>query len=100
MGFEIIIKPAAWLDLVDAMVWYDEKRTNFGREFFNDFERSINRIIENPKAFKEITKEIRRIPTKRFPYKIFYTFSENTIFILGIFHAKRSNSFIRRKLKR
>ena len=99
MGFEIIIKPAAWLDLVDAMIWYDEKRSDLGREFFNDFEKSINRIIENPKAFKEITKEVRIIPTKRFPYKIFYTVSENTIFIIAIFHAKRSNSFIRRKLR-
>ena len=53
MGFEIIIKPGAWLDLVDAMIWYDEKHSNLGREFFNDFEKSIHRMIENPKAFKE-----------------------------------------------
>lgn len=100
MAFEIKIKPIAWLDLVEAMIWYDTKRENFGKELFNDFSKSINRILENPNAFTQVVKDVRKIQTKRFPYKIFYTISGNTIFIIGIYHSKRSNSFIRKHLKR
>ncbi len=98
MAFEIIVKPQTWYDLIQAMIWYDSKRENLGREFFNDFEITIDRIKVNPNAFREIFPEVRRVLIKRFPYKVFYTVSENTIYIIGVMHAKRSSVFVRDRL--
>jgi toxin ParE1/3/4 len=99
MAFEVVVKPQAWFDLVGAMLWYDSKRQNLGREFFNDFEVAIERIKTNPNAFREIMPEVKRILIKRFPYKVFYTVTENTIYIIGVAHAQRSNTFVKKRLK-
>lgn len=100
MVFEVVVKPHAWLDLVKAMIWYDSRRENLGREFFKDFEIAIDRIKLNPNAFKEIIPGVKRVLIKKFPYKVFYTISDNTIFIIGVSHAKRSSTFVRKKLRK
>lgn len=100
MGFEVVVKPHAWFDLVEAMIWYDSRAENLGREFFKDFEVAINRIKLNPNAFTEIIPGVKRILIKKFPYKVFYTISDNKIFIIGVSHSKRSSSFIRKKLRK
>lgn len=99
MAFEIVVKPQTWYDLVEAMIWYDSKRENLGREFFKDFEVAMDKIKINPNAFTEILPEVRRVLIKRFPYKVFYTVSENTIYVIGVMHAKRSNVFVRDRLR-
>ena len=66
MVFEIVIKPGAWYDLVEAMLWYDSRRENLGREFFKDFEIAIERIKINPNAFKEIIPQVKRVLIKFF----------------------------------
>ena len=54
MIFEVVIKPHAWFDLIEAMLWYDSRAENLGREFFKDFEIAVERIKLNPNSFKEI----------------------------------------------
>jgi toxin ParE1/3/4 len=82
------------------MLWYDSRRENLGRELFKDFEVAIDRIKINPYAFREIIPEVKRILIKRFPYKVFYTVSENTIYIIGVAHASRSNTFVKKKIEK
>ena len=60
----------------------------------------IDRIKINPNAFREIIPEVKRILIKRFPYKVFYTVSENTIYIIGVAHASRSNAFVKKRLRK
>ena len=100
MAFEIVVKPQAWFDLVGAMLWYDSRRESLGREFFKEFEVAIDRTKINPNAFREIIPEVKRILIKRFPYKVFYTVSENTIYIIGVLHVSRSNTFIKKRLRK
>lgn len=99
MAFEIIVKPIVFLDLDEAMLWYESEQKGLSLRFFKSFETAIETIKKNPKAFLEVTPGVKRILLKRFPYKVFYTISKNTIFILGVFHAKRSNAFIRKRLQ-
>jgi hypothetical protein len=42
---------------------------------------------------------VKRVLLKKFPYKLFYTYTENTVIILGVTHAKRSNAYLRKRLK-
>ena len=99
MAFEIIVKPIVFLDLDEAMLWYENEQKGLSLRFFKSFETAIKTIKRNPNAFVEVTPGVKRILLRKFPYKVFYTVSENTIFILGVFHSKRSNAFIRKKLK-
>lgn len=63
----------------------------------------MNRLHHTGAPAKEILQIsnfiVRRYKIESFPYKIFYTLSKDTIFILGISHAKRGNAFVRKRLK-
>ena len=99
MVFDIIIKPIVFLDLDEAINWYEHEQKGLAARFYKSFETAIERIKKNPDAFANVTPEVKRILLKKFPYKVFYSISENTIFILGVSHSKRSNAYIRKRLK-
>ncbi len=99
MDFEIIIKPIVLVDLDEAMLWYESEQTGLSLRFFNAFEKTIKGVKKNPYAFLEISPHIKRVLIKKFPYKVFYTISDRTIIILGVCHAKRSNAYLRKRLR-
>ena len=99
MGFKLIIKPVVWLDLDEAIEWYEKESPGLGKRFIKNFEEAKEKILKQPTAYSNVTPEVRRILLKNFPYKIFYHFSAYTVFIIGLAHTKRSKAFIRRKLK-
>jgi toxin ParE1/3/4 len=98
MVFEIIVKPLARIDLDEAILWYENKLNGLGERFYQAFLTASEAIRKSPDAFIEISPDIRRIIIKKFPYKLFYTISENKVFIIGIIHAKRSAGFITSRL--
>lgn len=99
MDFEIEVKPIVWFDLEEAISWYENERQGLGEQFFQNFEIAKERIQKNPNRYRSIIPGVKRILIKRFPYKVFYTISGNTIFILAVIHVKRSNAFIRKRMK-
>lgn len=99
MAFKIIIKPIVFLDLDEALMWHESEQSGLAQRFYKSFENAINRIKKNPHAFSDVIPGVKRILLKKFPYKVFYSISENKIFVLGISHAKRSNSYIRKRLR-
>jgi|SRR6185312_4231618 len=98
MAFEIIIKPLARIDLDQAILWYENELSGLGNRFYEAFLTASEKISKHPEAFMEISPDIRRTIIKKFPYKVFYTMSENKIFTIGIMHAKRSAGFITNRL--
>lgn len=99
MAFKVIINPVVWVDVDEAIEWYEKKSPGLGRSFYKSFDEILDRIVQEPTAYFHITKNVRRALFKNFPYKLIYTISNNTIFIIGVFHEKRSKASIRRRLK-
>ncbi len=99
MAFKIVVKPIVWFDLEEAITWYENERQGLGEQFFNNFEDAKEKIEINPNRYRNIIPGVKRILIKKFPYKIFYIISDNTILIIGLTHAKRSNAFVRKRLK-
>ena len=99
MAFDLIIKPIVWFDLNEAIEWHEKESPGLGKRFFKSFEKTKENILRPPATYPNITPQVKRILIKNFPYKVFYTISEKKIFIIGVVHSKRSNAFIRKKLK-
>src|SRR6266487_3687968 len=92
------IRSKASFEIVEAAAWYEKRAEGLGEKLKADIEKACNRILNNPEAFTKINKgsRIRRIILEKFPYKIFFTFTEAGIEILAIIHASRSNAYIKR----
>lgn len=98
MAFRLVIKPIVFADADEAVVYY-EKNNGFRKTFYNSFLSTLTKIQSNPSTYSYIKNPVRRCKVEKFPYKIFYTIENNTILVIGISHAKRSNAFVKRRLR-
>ena len=99
MVFELIIKPIVFADAEEAVNYYEKKLEGLGNRFYNSLLASLEEIQLNPLNYSYIKIPVRRHVVSKFPYKIYYLVSEQAIYLIGIFHAKRSNSFVKRRLR-
>lgn len=99
MVFKLIIKPIVFDDAEEAINYYEKKVKDLGNRFYNSLLISLNEIQLNPFNYAYIKTPVRRHIISKFPYKIYYLVSKQTIYIIGISHAKRSNSFVKRRLR-
>jgi plasmid stabilization system protein ParE len=99
MAFKVIIKPLAYEDLDAAINCYESQQKGLGVRFLQSFEISINKIGNHPLHYATYYKNVRRHLLKIFPYKIFYLVVDDKVYVLGIYHGKRSNRFINKRLK-
>ena len=73
----------------EACAWYDEQRDGLGDEFFQELERLLNTIADNPKAYPLAPLGRRKAHLKRFPYTVFYRILSDRVRILSVHHDKR-----------
>lgn len=99
MVFKLIVKPIVFFDLEEAVDYYEKKVSGLGRRFYNQFLATVEDIQKKPFTYSYVKNPVRRCKIEKFPYKVFYTVTKETTFILGVAHAKRSNAFIRWRLK-
>jgi toxin ParE1/3/4 len=99
MAFKIVIKPIVFSDAEEAVVYYEKKLPGLGRRFYTSFLSALNEIQLKPSTFSYIKKPVRRHLIKKFPYKIFYLTADDSIIVIGVSHAKRSNAFVRKRLR-
>ncbi len=89
MDYELIIRPEAKADLLDAFHWYQEQRQGLGHNFKLCIEEVISKTKSNPHIHKTIFQNVRRSVTKRFPFGVFYTVENEKIIVLAVMHARR-----------
>ena len=96
----LIVRPEAEADIAKAAVWYASREYALGIEFLLDIQQSINRALHNPKAFLCIRKnpEVRRVLTRRFPYRVFFILAEDVLVVFAVLHAARNERIWRQRL--
>ena len=99
MDYEVVIKPIVIFDLEEVIDYYNLKANLLGQRFYDQFLEALTTIGLKPFTFSYLKEPIRRSKIPHFPYKMYYVVEYNLITVLGIAHEKRSNTFIRRKLK-
>lgn len=81
---------AEW-DLHQAVGYYETLRTGLGLELSQEVEAAILRVLRNPQAFTvhDSKRGIRKCLVRRFPYTVFFTEYEETLWIAAIAHQSR-----------
>jgi hypothetical protein len=77
----LIILPAAEQDAAEAYAWYEGKEAGLGEEFLRCVDARILSIRRNPELNQIIFEDYRRVMVRRFPYAIFYEYSDDTIVV-------------------
>lgn len=89
INFEIIVRRAAEIEIIDAFIWYEEQQEDLGFEFLQLLDETFRFVKRNPGSYQIIYQNIRRALLRKFPYALFYIIENHQIIILGCFHQKR-----------
>ena len=91
MNRRLIVKPEAEADITDAAVWYDSRELGLGLEFISEIRSAISRALNTPESFTRLRRnpEVRRVLTRRFPYRVFFIVEPEAIIVFAVLHAVR-----------
>ncbi len=81
--------PEATRDIVEAYGWYEQRRAGLGEEFLSCIDACIGRICRTPETHAVIHESYRRALLRRFPYAVFYEYSEAKVTVYCVFHTSR-----------
>ncbi len=89
MSLELVLRPEAEADALEAYRWYSEQLPGLGERFIAEVENALELIRANPEAHRKLHREFRRVLTNRFPYAIFYAIRDSRIVVFAILHTAR-----------
>lgn len=93
MIFNIVIEPRALVDIQEAIDYYESKQNGLGEYFYQVIDEHLDTLSNNP--FFEIRyKDYRGLPTKKFPFIIFYFIDEKvkTVYVMSVFNTSLNPS--------
>ena len=73
----------------DAYAWYNEQADGLGKEFLDESDRAVRRIVAFPLSCPEIEPGLRRCLLARFPYGLVYGLDGDTIVVVAVEHLHR-----------
>jgi|TARA_B110000908_G_C10094541_1_gene375658 hypothetical protein len=87
MSYILEVKDEANLEIIEAYLYYEEKRTGLGEEFLEHLNGYFERIIENPEHFPQKRKPYREVFIKRFPFLIIYETTKREVIVYSVFNT-------------
>jgi toxin ParE1/3/4 len=85
----IEIRAEAELDIIEAVLWYENEREGLGAEFSLAVERLVARIADNPLTFQEREVGMRMAMVDRFPYGLYFVDEFEKIVLFAVLHLHR-----------
>jgi toxin ParE1/3/4 len=86
----VVFHPDAETELRAAIAYYESRRVGLGDEFRSEIEAAVRRIQQNPAAYPTYNVQgTRKCVVRRFPYTLFFTEFESTLWIAAVAHSRR-----------
>jgi toxin ParE1/3/4 len=85
----IVFLAPAEEEMLEAAQYYESQTRGLGHEFLVEVQRTVARIIENPRLGQIVREAIRRRLMPKFPFGILYRIDPNEIVIIAVMHLRR-----------
>ena len=84
MAFDIRIKPLVLFDLEDKIKSEENKATGAGKEFYENFLKSLSELQELNNTSMPLYGSVQKFVTPTLSCNLFYIVNDNTILVMGI----------------
>lgn len=91
--------PAAEAEYLAGVRHYGKISGQLGLAFVSEVEAAIQRARQFPEAWPSLPRGLRRVRTRRFPYRIIYEIFTDRIFIWAVAHASREPGYWEGRLR-
>src|SRR5256885_14442309 len=85
-------------DLVEGFRFYEEQGEGLGSYFLTNLYSDIDSLYLSAGIHSKPYKHYHRLLSRRFPFAIFYTVQEETVFVRAVLDCRRRPAWIRRRL--
>ncbi len=91
--------PLARKELDEAIDYYNECQDGLGIEFAREVYKTIQIILQFPKAWSPFSNNTRRCLTNRFPYGIIYQVLEDEVIIVAVMQLNKKPNYWHGRIK-
>jgi toxin ParE1/3/4 len=90
MSIKIMIEAAAMAELEHARDYYQEKASlKVAENFLSQFSHAVERLREYPEIGTLVSKRLRQLPLRQFPYSLIYHYEAESLTIVAIASQRR-----------
>ena len=92
MSYRLIIDPAAKLDIIESIRWYNEQKPGLGRRYYSSIKQAMKLIKNGPEKFQVRYETLRMAPLERFPFMVLYQvdLANKLVAIVAVLHTGRN----------
>ena len=92
MSYRLIIDPAARLDIIESIRWYNEQKPGLGSRYYSSVKQVMKLIKKGPEIFQIRYKTLRMVPVEKFPFIILYQVDEakKLVVVAAVLHTSRN----------
>ncbi len=84
------VATTAAFEMDAAFAWYEQRQPGLGTEFLRACEAAFSAIARAPALHRVVHANVRRALLRRFPFRVFFVESEDTVLIVGVVHIRQS----------
>jgi hypothetical protein len=97
---KVKILDQAEADLIEGFHFYETQQTGIGGYFLANLYADIESLRLYGGIHLQPYKNYHRLLSKRFPFAIFYTLEDKTVFVHAIVDCRRDPAWLRQRLDR
>ncbi len=86
---QLLLRPEAEQELLEAQAWYESKALGLGFEFARAADAAVASALRNPLGHLRIDADFRRVLFRKFPYTLIYLPSPDELLVISFFHQHR-----------
>ena len=91
---KLIVLDAAQAELEEAQAYYLQHASpGIAAAFVADYEHSARRIIQFPQVGTSVSRHLRLLPMRHFPYSIIYQVSAESVTVRAVAHQRRQPGY-------
>jgi len=89
MNRQVIFRPAAEREMLEAERWFEERHSELGQRFRDSVDATIDQIRQLRSAFQQVHGDKRRAIIPHFPYALYFRLVNEQIVVAGVVHGHR-----------
>ncbi len=90
---EIEFLELAFIELDDAVEYYNVQSNGLGTNFFDEVLKAMELISRFPEVWSKNTEHTRKALLKKFPYNLVYSILDDKIYIIAVAHQHREPEY-------
>ena len=89
---------AAAAEFETQVAYFDRQLAGLGDRFDVEVRAAITLILEHPNAGRAVTRNLRKLRLRKFPFSLIYAFDENEVVIVAAAPHRRRPNYWRGRL--